>query len=677
MSDAPPPEQAPRGTPTHRVGAARSDAVPRMENVRVTEPDLFRRAALEKTRTRLVYAAFGFGLLFLAVVAKLADATILQPLAPHRPERPIEALFTGPKVDVTSLAQRAMITDRNGQILAISLPTVALFADPRQIIDPADAAHRMKQVLPRLDEAAARERLSDTNRQFVYLERQITPREELAINSLGLPGIDFRPTEQRHYPMGRTAAQVLGGTDIDEHGVAGVEKYFDQRLFSDASPLRLSIDVRVQAVVRDELSKAIDFFQAIGGCGIVMDVNTGEVLAMVSLPDYDASDFRTAPADDRFNRAVTGMYEPGSTFKLQTASMALDSGIVHLWDEFDASRPIHIGRFTITDFEGKHRWLYVPEVLAYSSNLGAAHIADTVGGERQRAWLKSMGMFARVGIELPEAGLPIIQPASAWKEVVTLTVAFGHGISVSPLHVVRGTAAVSTGLLVRPTILALPQGARPEEVRVMQPSTSDTMRKLMRLVVTDGFGKQAEVAGYYPGGKTGTAEKVGKHGYKRGFKENFNVAAFTSVFPMNAPRYAVYMMVDEPHGNKSTYGYSTAGWVAAPAAGRVIARVAPMLGLLPDIQDAPAINQALYIPLQPARPAGASRGPIAAAAPPTAVKPASLPAKPVGPEVPATAIPPARPVTRDPRHEAALPVRQAVGAPVLPASAASGSLAAR
>jgi cell division protein FtsI (penicillin-binding protein 3) len=677
MSDVPPPDQAPPGTPTHRVGAARSDAIPRMETVRVTEPDLQRRAALEKTRSRLLYAAFGFGLLFLAVVAKLADATIMQPLSPHRPERPIEALFTGPKLDVTSLAQRAMITDRNGQILAISLPTVALFADPRQIIDPADAAHRIKKILPRMDETAARERLSDTNRQFVYLERQITPREELAINSLGLPGIDFRPTEQRHYPMGRTAAQVIGGADIDEHGVAGVEKYFDQRLFSDASPLRLSIDVRVQAVVRDELSKAIDFFQAIGGCGIVMDVNTGEVLAMVSLPDYDASDFRTAPADDRFNRAVTGMYEPGSTFKLQTMSMALDSGTVHLWDEFDASRPIHIGRFTITDFEGKHRWLYVPEVLAYSSNLGAAHIADVVGGERQRAWLKSMGMFARVGIELPEAGLPIVQSAAAWKEVVTLTVAFGHGISVSPLHVVRGTAAVATGMLVRPTILALPPVERPDGVRVMQPATSDTMRKLMRLVVTAGFGKQAEVAGYYPGGKTGTAEKVGKHGYKRGFKENFNVAAFTSVFPMNAPRYAVYMMVDEPHGNKSTFGYSTAGWVAAPAAGRVIARVAPMLGLLPDIQDAPAINQALYIPLQPARPAGASRGPMAAAAPQATAKPAAVPAKSGGPEVPATVLPPARPVARDPRHEAALPAPAVIGAPVLPASAASGSLAVR
>jgi cell division protein FtsI (penicillin-binding protein 3) len=403
-----------------------------------------------------------------------------------------------------------------------------------------------------------------------------------------------------------------------------------------------------------------------------MDVTTGEVLAMVSLPDYDANDFRTSPADDRFNRAVTGMYEPGSTFKLQTASMALDSGIVHIWDEFDASQPIHIGRFTITDFEGKHRWLYLPEVLAYSSNLGAAHIGETVGGERQRAWLKSMGMFGRVGIELPEAGMPIIQSAAAWKQVVTMTVAFGHGISVSPLHVVRGTAAVATGILMRPTILSVPPGEQPEGVRVMQPSTAETMRKLMRLVVTDGFGKQAEVAGYYPGGKTGTAEKVGKHGYQRGFKESFNVAAFTSVFPMNAPRYAVYMMVDEPHGNKSTYGYSTAGWVAAPAAGHVIARAAPMLGMLPDIQDAPAINQALAIPLEPARPPGAPRTPVAAA--PAAVGKASLPTRP-GLTLPATPLPPARPIVGDQRREATLPAH-VTGASVLPANA-SGPLAAR
>jgi cell division protein FtsI (penicillin-binding protein 3) len=653
---SPPPDSPPLngyGRPARRRGAAGADATPRMEMVQVTAPDLERRRALEKTRSRLVVAAGGFTLLFLAVLGKLADATILDPLMPHRPERSVAALVTEQKpVEAAMMpGQRANIVDRNGQILAISLPTVSVFADPRQIIDPAEAAHRLRQVLPRLDEAQARQRLSQSEKQFVYLERQITPREELAINALGIPGIDFQPTEERHYPMGRIAAHVLGGVDVDEHGVAGVEKYFDQRLRTDPTPLRLSIDVRVEGVVREELAKAMDEFQAIGACGIVMDVNTGEVLALVSLPDYDANQFRTASADERFNRAVTGMYEPGSTFKLQTASMALDSGLVHIWDEFDAAHPIHIGRFTITDFEGKHRWLYLPEVLAYSSNLGAAHIAETVGGERQRAWLKSMGMFNRVGIQLPEAGLPIIQPASAWKEVVTMTVGFGHGISVSPLHVVRGTAAVATGLLYRPTILAVPPGEQPQGVPVEQSQTAEIMRRLMRLVVTDGFGKQAEVAGYYPGGKTGTAEKVGKHGYHRGFKESFNVAAFISVFPMNAPKYAVYMMLDEPHGNKSTYGYSTAGWVAAPAAGRVIARIGPMLGLLPDTQDAPQINQALYIPLQPARPPGApARGPGMAADARTTRS---------NPTVPATILPPAglpggTPVKRDSRHEARL-----------------------
>ena len=416
MSDAPPANSAPRATPAQRRGAASADTVPRMETVRVTQPDLQRRRALEKTRNRLVYTAFGFGLLFLALIGKLADATILQPLTPHRPEKPIEALFTAPKqAEPTELAQRAMITDRNGQILAISLPTVAVFADPRQIIDPADAAHKLKQVLPRLNEEEARTRLSDTNRQFVYLERQVTPREQLAVNSLGIPGIDFRPSEERHYPMGRTAAQVLGGTDVDEHGVAGVERYFDHRLFADSTPLRLSIDVRVQAVVRDELSKAMDEFQAIGGCGIVMDVTTGEVLAMVSLPDYDANNFGNAPADDRFNRAVTGMYEPGSTFKLQTASMALDSGIVHIWDEFDASRPINIGRYhnnrlrgqaPLALFAGGARLLLQSRRGAYRPNGGrreAAQLAQVDGHVRPRRHRAAGGRAAdhpaRVGLE--------------------------------------------------------------------------------------------------------------------------------------------------------------------------------------------------------------------------------------------------------------------------------------
>ena len=607
-----------------RIGAGRLDAVPRMENIRVTAPDLARRLALEKTRSRLVVAAGGFIVLFSAVLAKLALATIVLPLTPHRLERPAaEMAANAPRgpIEATLPGQRAMITDRNGQPMAISLNTVSLTADPRQIADPDDVAAKLKQVLPRLDRAEAADRLK-RDKKFIYLAREITPREEQAINNLGIPGIDFRPTQHRQYPLGRTAAQVLGGVDVHQSGFAGVEKHFDARLRTDPEPLRLSIDLQVQAAVREELLSAMRTFAAIGCCGIVMDVHTGEVLAMVSLPDYDANSVRNARGDDRFNRAVEGRYEPGSTFKLQTASMALDGGLVHIWDQFDASHNISIGRFTISDFEGKHRWLYLPEVLAYSSNLGAAHIAMTVGADRQQAWLRNMGMFDRIGIELPEATRPITQPAAAWKEVVTMTVGFGHGISVTPLHVVRGTAAIANGgLLLKPTVLALQPGEEPAAVRVMQPATSAIMRRLMRLVVTDGFGKSAEVPGYYPGGKTGTAEKVTAHG---GYRKHANIAAFMSVFPMNAPRYAVYMMLDEPHANKDTYGYATAGWVVAPAAGKVIARIGPMLGMLPDLQDMPAINQALAIPLRPARPPGSvARGPAVA---PTTTQAAADPA---------------------------------------------------
>jgi cell division protein FtsI (penicillin-binding protein 3) len=595
-----------RGAP--EAGAA----MPRMETVRITAPDLARRAALDRTRSRLVFAAGGFFLLFGAVAAKLTAATVLYPMAPSKAEmKPLVPPDPGPDTPDTAPLMagvhtpRATILDRNGEILAISLPTAALFANPREMIDTAEAAHKLKQVLPRLNEKEAAARLASA-KQFVYLERQITPDEEEKINALGIPGVYFQPGEKRHYPLGRVAAQVLGGVDVDDHGVAGAERAFDHRLQTESEPLRLSIDVRVQGVMRDELEKSKEEFQAIGACGIVMDVRTGEVIAMVSLPDYDANHFGDAPPEDRFNRAVTGMFEPGSTFKLQTAAMALDFGSAHIWDTFDAAHNIRIGRFTITDYKGKGRMLYLPEVLAYSSNLGAAHIALGVGPTRQQLWLSAMGMFKKVGIELPEAGWPIVPSHANWKEATTMTVGFGHGIAVSPLHVVRGTAAVANGgIVLQPTILAHdPNDPLPEGRRIMNQSTSDTIRKLMRLVVTDGYGKPADIEGYFVGGKTGTAEKVGAHGYKK----HANVSAFMSVFPMNAPRYAVYFMLDEPVGNKETGGYSTAGAVSAPGAGRVIARIAPMLGLFPQIQDERTIQASLDIPLEPGRGSGEPTG---------------------------------------------------------------------
>lgn len=646
--DAPPPNPS---SPARRFGAPAAAATPKMETVRMTAPDHARRQAIEKTRERLVVVGAGFALLFAAVAGKLTFATVLMPTLPkeqtagRRPEPPRPAPEPGTPVVAEAQAQtarlapgeravRAQISDRNGEILAVSLPTASVFANPREMIDPADAAKKLKTVLPDMDEAQITTRLA-SDKQFVYLARHITPRQQLAINSLGIPGVYFEPTERRRYPLGRVAAQILGGVDVDGHGVAGVERFFDQRLAEDHDPLRLSLDVRVQAVVRDELSKAITDFNAIGGCGIVMDVRTGEVLGMVSLPDYDANDVGRASPEQRFNRAVTGMYEPGSTFKLQTAAMTLDSGIGHIWNIYDASAPIRIGRFTITDFEGKHRPLYFPEVLAYSSNIGAAHMAQSVGPERQREWLRRMGMLGKLAIELPEVGRPLYPPVANWKEAANLTIGFGHGIAVSPLHVVRGTAAIANGgIVLRPTILARdPAAPPPSGERVMQPETSDIMRKLMRLVVTDGYGKTAEVPGYFVGGKTGTAEKVAGKG---GYKKHTNVAAFMSVFPMNAPRFAVYMMLDEPKANASTHGYATAGWVAAPAAGRVIARIGPVLGLLPETDTAAATQATLAIPLQPGRPAAAI-------------------AKPA-PAQPAAAKPPAKPATPDYKSQAALPV---------------------
>ena len=648
--NAPPPKAGRRGTEAATLhGTPTSGAMPRMETVRITAPDLARRAKLDIMRHRLVFAAGGFSLLFGAVVAKLTAATVLFPMAPSaaasRPEIPADPGAEAPDsspVIADVRRPRATILDRNGQILAISLPTAALFADPKEMIDPADAAHKLKEALPRLDEKQALARLSAA-KQFVYLERQITPSEEIAINALGIPGIYFQPGQKRHYPLGRVAAQVLGGVDVDSHGVAGVERAFEKELETRSDPVRLSIDVRVQAVMRDELEKSKEEFQAIGACGIVMDVRTGEVIAMVSLPDYDANQFGDTPPDDRFNRAVTGMFEPGSTFKLQTAAMAMDFGTAHIWDQFDAAHNIHIGRFTIVDYKGKHRMLYLPEVLAYSSNLGAAHVALGVGPIRQQTWLRAMGMFRKVGIELPEAGQPIVPPASNWKEATTMTVGFGHGIAVSPLHVVRGTAALANGgIVLTPTILAHdPSEAPPEGRRIMNLSTSNTIRKMMRLVVTDGYGKPADIDGYFVGGKTGTAEKVGAHGYKK----HANVSAFMSVFPMNSPRYAVYFMLDEPKGNKETGGYATAGAVSAPGAGRVIARIAPMLGLFPQIQDEAAIQASLAIPMAPARGSGEPTG-------------TGSPLEPLLPTPPAAAVVslPGQPSRRDLlalRHEAA------------------------
>lgn len=660
----PPPDAAPAGRALPSATAVGGRPAG-SSLVRITQPELARRAQLEKMRSRLVLAAGGFALLFGAVAARLTDATLLSPIEPRR----LQAIAPRLQAPQEHVANRAAITDRNGEMLAISLPVTALYANPQQIQDPQRVADRLVEVLPQLDRERVAARLSG-DRQFAYILRAITPREQQAVIALGIPGLYFEEAERRFYPQGRAAVHALGNVDVDGRGIAGVERHFDERLRADpGKPLRLSIDVRVQLALRDAVQQAISDYDGIGGAGILMDVHSAEVLGMVSLPDYDpaepvradgaaAANRRDQGNDPRFNRATVGVYEPGSTFKLLTAAMALESGTVNIWNGFDASRPIRYGRFTINDFRGKNRWLALPEILAYSSNIASAHMAAAVGPQRHREFMVRMGMGSRLGIELPETALPLIPRARDWRDINTMTIGFGHGISVTPLHVVTGVAALANGGILRqPTIVAQPPGTEREGVRVVSERTSDVLRRLMRLVVTDGSGRSADVPGYFVGGKTGTAQKTGPNG---GYLQNKRIAAFVGAFPMNAPRYALYVMVDEPKPNARSHGYATAGWVAAPAAGLVISRVAPILGMVPETDRIAEIQQALAIPLQPARP------PTRA----TVTQPASAPPRP-SPAAP-------RPSTRPP--EGTGPTRSAGLPATSPATIAAlreASLAAR
>jgi cell division protein FtsI (penicillin-binding protein 3) len=618
---APPPDALPAGRalPGPRTAAVISAPAAGTALIRVTRPELAQRAQMERTRTRLLFSALGFAALFGAVGLKLADATLFSPAEPRR----LASMRSPSDVSPTEhLPGRAPITDRNGEIMAVTLPVTALYANPREILDPADAAAKLIRVLPQLEYDRLVPRLSG-DRQFAYIARALTPREQQAVISLGIPGLYFEEAERRFYPQGRAAVHVLGDVDVDGNGISGTERFHDERLRTRrGEPLRLSLDLRVQLSLRDAVSQAIADYNGIGGAGILMDINTAEVLGMVSLPDYDpAEPVHADPSADRdeqghnprFNRATVGVYEPGSTFKLLTTAMALELGTVNIYGGYDASRPIRFGRFTINDYRGKGRWLALPEILAYSSNLAAAHMAAAVGPQRHREFMVRMGMGSRLRIELPETALPLIPRSQDWREINTMTIGFGHGISVTPLHVITGISAIANGGILRqPTLLAQPPGVEREGVRVISERISETMRRLMRIVVTEGSGKSAEVPGYFVGGKTGTAQKTGPRG---GYLPNKRIAAFVGAFPMQAPRYALYVMVDEPKPNARSHGFATAGWVAAPAAGMVISRVAPTLGLVPETERAAEIQQSLYMPLQPARPRNAA--PVAPPATPS------------------------------------------------------------
>jgi cell division protein FtsI (penicillin-binding protein 3) len=518
--------------------------------------------ALQTARSRLLVISACFAVAFCIVAGRLVGLST------------VDGGTASAAVQRTSWdVARADIVDRNGVLLATSLPTASLYADPKDVLDARDAVERLRRVFPDLAAETLLSRLQQESR-FVWIRRNLTPREQYEVNQLGLPGLSFIEEERRVYPQGPVAAHLLGFADIDGNGLAGIERAFDQSLKSGQT-VHLSIDMRIQNILRQELTAAVEEFRGIGGAGLVLDVHTGELLAMVSLPDFDPNSPGTASDDSRFNRVTQGVYEPGSTFKLFTAAMALDSGTTTLNGGYDASKPIRVARHTIRDYRAKNRWLSVPEILVHSSNIGAAEMALDVGGRQQRNYLEQLGLLAPAAVELPEVGSPLVPSPTQWRDIHTMTIGFGHGISISPLQLASGVAAVvNTGLFRRPTVIRRDVPVE-EGRRVISAETSRTMCALMRLIVLSGTGRNADVPGLRIGGKTGTAEKIVSGRYSR----NARISSFVAAFPIDAPRYVVLAMVDEPQGNARTHNYATGGWVAAPVIRRVSERIAPILGV--------------------------------------------------------------------------------------------------
>ncbi len=521
--------------------------------------------ALDCARNRLLATGLIFLFAFLVIGGRLVDLTLIG--------KGDDVALAGTGEGLTS--RRGDIVDRNGIILATSLPTASLYADPKSILDAPAAAAQLNAVFPSLDRAWLLAKLTQKGR-FVWIRRNLSPEEHHNVNKLGIPGLFFQTEYRRVYPHGREAAHVLGLVNVDGLGIAGIEQSY-QKTLGQGDELRLSIDMRVQHMLREELEAATKEFRAIGAGGLILDAHTGEVVALVSLPDFDPNNPSRGAEDARFNRITKGVYELGSVFKVFTVAMALDTATTSLERGYDASRPIRIASYTISDYHPQNRWMSTPEIFVHSSNIGSAMMAVDVGGARQRQYLQRLGLFGRAAVDVPEVGESLVP--NPWREINTMTVGFGHGIATTPAQVAAAVAAIVNGGFLRPTTLVArdPSADPPPGERVISARTSRQMCSLMRMVVQYGTATRADQPGYEVGGKTGTAEKLVNGHYRR----DQRISSFVGAFPMDAPRYVVLAMLDDPKGNRSTYNYATGGWVAAPIVGRLVGRMAPLVGIAP------------------------------------------------------------------------------------------------
>jgi len=537
-----------------------------------------------KARARVGLAMVAFAMIYAVIGGRLVMFALVGDSHGGRRTAALDAIATA----------RPDIVDRNGEVLATDVKAPSLFAEPRRIIDKDEAIELLTATLPDLDTAEVRDRVSG-KKGFVWLKREITPLQQQEIHRLGIPGIGFLRENKRVYPTGAEVAHLIGLVNIDNQGIAGMEKWLDTNGLADLHragfatdrlqrPVELSVDLRVEHALRDELRMAKEKYKAKAASGLVSNVKTGEIVAMVSLPDFDPNNPREAHDPERINRLTTGVYEMGSTFKALTLAMALDSGKATLNTMYDARGALHYGKFAIHDTHPEGRAISLSEVFTFSSNVGAARIALAQGVETHKAFLRKMGQLDRLRTELPESASPIVP--KRWSELNTITIAFGHGIAVAPLQAVMGINAVMNGgYLIPPTFMKRSEEeARALAKKVLKSETSEKMRYLMRLNAEIGTAKQADVKGYYIGGKTGTAEKVVNGHYSK--KQVLN--SFTAIIPADNPQFQLLVMLDEPKALPETHGFITSGWNAVPTGGKVIARIAPLLGIEPRFDLPPS-----------------------------------------------------------------------------------------
>ena len=594
------PQQPPRTPlrPLPRILDARAQGVNpesiERENLRVRREQV-RDVGRRRAEWRILFLAAAFFAGYAAIGAKMGMLAAT-PVVEAEP-------WVGEGIS----GERADILDRNGRVLATNLVTHSLYAELRYMIDGPRAAHELARIFPDMDEERLAAQLTDPNRRFVWLRSRLSPEQEQAAHDIGEPGLLLGQRDMRLYPNGSLAAHVLGGTAYGEQGVtaaeiqgvAGIEYDLNERL-SDADladvPVALSLDLGVQAIVEEVLAGGIDMLNAIGGSAILMDVHTGEIVALASAPVFDPNDRPAPPASlaeqevsPLFNRSVQGLYELGSVMKAFALAQALELGLVTRDTMIDTRGPLRFGRFSIRDYHNYGAQMSVEDIFIHSSNIGTARISQLIGGERQRAFLQQFGFLDPLQLELPEARRPQPQYDPRWSDLSMMTISYGHGLSLTPMHLAAGYAAiVNGGTLVQPTLQR--RASVVPGPRVISEETSRIMRTLMREVVTEGTASMGEVEGYVVGGKTGSADKPNPQG---GYYEDRLVATFAGAFPMNDPRYVIVVTMDEPQDTSGAVARRTAGWTVVPVAAEIVRRAAPVLGMRP--QDPADVEAALRL----------------------------------------------------------------------------------